>query len=241
MIPARHLRLARTATALAVCLPALGGCAAMRTQIQNGSLDLQHRVSNSVFLSPSRLPRILYVETWNTSGLEASVDSTLRAHFRSIGYEITDDPFAATYHLQVNIRDVQHRRVDDRTDVQDAMTEAALGGAVMAAAAATLGGDAGKGIAEEVLVVGAILAFILDARTQAVAYTMTTDVRLTERVEEPDGTRASVHHEVQIVGAATKVNLEADEAVPALARDLAGVLGGFLSPAVRAVALGPGL
>ncbi len=72
------------------------------------------------------------------------------------------------------------------------------------------------------------LGFLFDASTKHIAHTLTTDVRLTERISGGEGESELQYHTTQIVSGASKVNLKLEEGLPAMIGGLSRSLSGLL-------------
>ena len=69
----------------------------------------------------------------------------------------------------------------------------------------------------------------MDSSTKHIAHTLTTDVRLTERVPGGEEGRPELRlHETRIVSGASKVNLKLEEGLPAMVAGLSRSLAGML-------------
>jgi starvation-inducible outer membrane lipoprotein len=91
----------RSAFTLALAL-ALSGCAATTTAISKRSLDVQTKMTDSIFLEPVTTPdRTVLVEVRNSSDRpQLDVASAVRAALAARGYRLVDDPGDAHFLLQ---------------------------------------------------------------------------------------------------------------------------------------------
>jgi len=220
-----------TTLTLALLLPWLGGCAATLKTIRHGELELRTEVSRSVFLEPGTHAPTVYLELRNSSGHEIAIQGQVAALLGQAGYAMVERPDDASYLLQGNVLQVTTRMLDDGETIQDAMLTAAVGGAVAGAVTGSVL-DA-EGIADEVMLLAGLASFVVDARTRRPAYTMLTDLRLTEKLGGPDGEPRRNVHDVRITSGATKVNLKLEEALPGMTAGLARAIAGILPPAAR--------
>lgn len=157
------------------------GCSAMNTAIKKKDLDVQTKMSETIFLEPvSPDEKIVYFDIRNTSDKQINIQSNVESAFVARGYRVTKDPKEATYMLQGNILKV------DKSDLREAQSylgsgfgAGVTGAAVGATAAYALGGSnktmAGVGLA------GAALGFLGDALVEDVMYIMVTDLQIRER------------------------------------------------------------
>ncbi len=82
---------------------ALSGCAATQVYLENKDLQVQTRMSATVFLPPATPgKRTVWVDVRNTSDQDIDLGQ-LGSMLTSRGYRIVDDPETANYHLQANI------------------------------------------------------------------------------------------------------------------------------------------
>ena len=216
-------------------LVTLSGCGAIHTSVAKKELDVQTKMSQSIFLDPvAPEKRIIYVRVRNTSDKPSlSVEYGIKQALNNRGYRITDNPEEAHYWLQANV--LKAGRADRRAD-KSGVSGALTGGAV--------GSTMGKGDGKIAMAVaGALLGTMMDASVKDIYYTIITDIRLSERakegvtVTESDRSRltqgtagtktvSSVEdvkwkrYQTRIVSVANKVNLTFPEAEPALVKGL---------------------
>jgi hypothetical protein len=222
----------------------LGGCAAATTAISKRNLDVQTRMSETVFLDPAP-PRFrtVLVDIRNTSD---KPDFDLRpAIVREIemrGYRVVDDPGQAQYMLQANVLQAGKSTESAAESAYNSSFGSVLvGGAAGGAAGYGLGkaggSDVGLTIAGALL--GAMASAIADAFVSDTTYTVITDLQISERARSsvtvtetdqqhlPQGTAGSrsqtstdttdwKRYRTRIVSKAEKANLEWAEATPDL-------------------------
>jgi len=236
---------------VALMLVSFSGCSAMQTAIKKRNLDVQTKMSETIFLDPvSPSERIIYFDVRNTSDKEMHIKQAIRNAFVAKGYKITDDPKKAKYMLQANILKV------GKTDLREAKNllgsgfgSALTGAAAGAATSYALGGGGRTSMA--VGLAGAALGFVGDALVEDTVYVMVTDLQIRERPLEGEvitqtqqaslaqGSSTQVQQHIQggkvkwktyrtrIISTAEKMNLKFDEARPvlekALVRSISGV------------------
>lgn len=239
-----------SAILLAVSL-GMSGCSAMHTAIKKRNLDVQTKMSETVFLEPvSPEEKVVYIDIRNTSDKNIQVMDQVKNVFTSKGYRITTDPRKATYMLQGNILKV------GKSDLREARgyLGAGYGGAWTGAAAGAAAGYAMTGSGNTGLALGlagAAAGLIGDALVDDVYYVMITDLQIRERPLEGEvvtqtqqaalkqGSSTNVQQNIsgakvkwktyrtRIVSTANKVNLDFEEAQPvlqaALARSMSGI------------------
>ncbi len=223
------------------------GCSAAHTAIKKRNLDVQTRMSETIFLEPmAPSKRIIYVDVRNTSDKEMEVKESLYRAIRDKGYTITDNPEAAYYMLQANV--LQVGKTDLRASKE--ALDGGFGGAVLGAGTAYAISSANRDVAAAA-VVGAALGVVGDALVDDTYYTMVTDIQIRERpligeqirqsqnTSMRQGSSTTVSQTVtgtpaewktyrtRIVSTANKVNLDFEEAQPALQEALAKSLSGL--------------
>lgn len=240
-----------TAAGIMVFGLSFSGCSAMDTAIKKKDLDVQTKMSETIFLEPvSPGKRIVFFDFRNTSDKEMDVKNAIATAFISKGYRITENPEEATYMLQGNILKV------GKSDLRE--SQSFLGSGYGAGAVGAIGGAAagyamtgsnktaaGLGLA------GAALGFVGDALVKDIMYAMVTDLQIRERPLDGEvvtqtqnaslaqGSSTTIRQDTQgakiewktyrtrIVSTANKVNLEFEEAKPilesALARSVSGI------------------
>ncbi len=231
---------------LGVVAISFGGCSAMNTAISKKDLDVQTKMSETIFLEPvSPEKKIVFVDIKNTSDQEVNIASRVEAAFINRGYRVTKDPKEATYMLQGNILKV------GKSDLRESQSyvNSAFGGGVMGAAAgyaATGSGRTGAALG----LAGAVVGIAADAMVKDNLYVMVTDLQIRERPLEGEvvtqtqkayldqgsstTTKQSIEggkiewktYRTRIVSTANQVNLEFEEAKPALENALVRSISG---------------
>ena len=236
---------------LVLCILILNSCAASHTMIKKRKLDIQTKMSDTIFLEPvSPSQRTIFIDIRNTSDKNLNIVSTIKNQITSHGYTIVDDPAVANYMLQANILQV------GKIDLREASSslESGFGGALGGAAiGAVLGGathSSGWGTAGYGLLGGAI-GVLGDALVDDVYYTMITDLQIRERplkgecvtqsqdTNAKQGTATTLKQEIKsenvkwkiyrtrIVSTANKANLKFEEAKPGLTNGLVRSISGI--------------
>jgi len=225
----------------------LTGCAAMHTSIAKKNLDVQTKMSDSIFRDPvGPDQKVIFIEIRNTSDkTNFDIHGAVRQSLDAKGYTVTDDPKAAHYWLRANVLSVDKA---SPTAAETALhggyggtlAGAAFGGTIGAAAGgwsgAGYGGMAGA-------LAGGLISTIANAAVKDVTYMAITDVEIAEKVEKGvivrqdseqvakqgiGGSRWQSSSEVsdykkyrtRIVSTANKANLEYEEASPDLTAGL---------------------
>ncbi len=223
----------------------LAGCAATTTAIRYGDLDVQTKMSATIFLEPvAPAQRTVFIQIRNTTDKQLNIGPQIKGAIAARGYKITNDPSQAHYILQANVLQV------GRTD-KSALEQSQLGGfggVVMGAGVGALvgGSQAWQGAAIGGLAGGAIEA-ISGSAVKVVWYSMITDIQIAERVKGAisqqfksqlkSGTSSSTtqtlasttnrkKYQTRILSSARQTNLEFQEALPHLEQGLINSIGG---------------
>lgn len=223
------------AVALTLIVATQTGCAATGMHLRYGELKTRTEMQEPVFMDPANeSPATFYVQETSSVDGAVSVVEGVRHDVAASGYTEVDDPSDATYIVQIHHRQVLEQELDDGMTLSDAIGNAYAAGA---GAAIATGVFIDSDVAGEAGVIVGALAFVLDARTKHVAHTLTTDVQITERCTGDGGAEIRTHR-TQVVAGASKVNLERDEAMPALIRGTAHVVANLLPPVRRSASAG---
>jgi len=233
----------------------LGGCAAGQTAIAKRDLDVQTKMTDSIFLEPvAPSERTVFVEVKNVSDKpDLDIERAIRQEIESRGYILVDDPEQARFMLQANI--LQAGRTSEtaaeaayNSGFGSILTGGAIGAGVGWAGGVSGGNDALL-IAGGALL-GAAIASAADAFVQDVTYSVVADLQVSERVttgsvvarsesrENPQGSSGQVvetssdtadwkRYRTRVVAQANKVNLEWPEAAPQMVAGMTSSIGGI--------------
>jgi len=236
-----------TITGCLLALLFMSGCAATNTMIGKRNLDVQTKMSATVFLDPVEPEkRSVFVQVRNTSDKDMDVSDAIANAIASHGYRVVNNPKKAHYMLQASI--LQVGKMDP--SAASAALASGYGGALDGA---VIGGLAASGSNNNVAgfgLLGAVAGTIANAAVKDVTFTMITDLQISERApkgvrvhQETDSnmsqgtsTHVSQHmksisqwkrYRTRIVSTANKVNLSFNEAQPVLARGLEKSVSGI--------------
>ncbi len=236
--------------AMLACAALLSGCAATYTALENKDLDVQTRMSATIFLEPvAPQDRTIFIQVRNTSDKPFNIEPEVASAIAAKGYTIVSDPAQAHYILQANVLAV------GRTDQSalDHATGLGYGGVLAGATAGALLGSAGGHAAWKGAAIGGLAAsgaeVVADALVKVVCYGVVTDIQIQERtgaaVSEQfsstlrQGTAQTyqqqhsakmtdmLKYQTRIVSSAKKVNLEFPEAEPYLHQGLVQAIAGL--------------
>jgi hypothetical protein len=244
------IRSFRLATLLFGCL-IVAACAATTTAISKRELDVQTRMSDSIFLEP--LPparRTVFIQVKNTSDREDfNIEADVKAAILDRGYQLVENPERAHYMLQANVLQAGKSSV---TAAEDAFSSG-FGGALFGAAVGAVGARAATKDAGSIIgggLIGAAVESAAGAFVQDVTYSAITDIQVSERATDGEvvtetfeqdlgqgssGTRivranstsSWKRYRTRVMSVANKVNLDFEDAAPqlvaGLTRSIAGV------------------
>jgi len=237
-----------------VVISMLAGCGAMTTAIQYKDLNVQTRMSESIFLDPvSPDQRIVWVEVRNTTD-QREIDvigDALRTALVAKGYRVATDPNIAHFQYQVNVLYVgklEQAAINSAMGAGFGGPIAGIGAGLVAGAAyggphaIGIGGLAGG-------LVGGLAEVIAGSLVKAVAFTVITDIQLSERSETAVAQRQTAalrqgsstivaqdvssaspwkRYRTRVASTAVRVNLDFQEAKPELLGKLVSSLSGLL-------------
>lgn len=227
----------------------LSGCGALHTAVAKRNLDVQTKMSSSIFLDPVEPEqRTIFVDIRNTSDkpefdLKPQVVQSLQAR----GYQVIDSPKRAHYWLQANVLQV------GRSNARDTNSALAAGpgiaaGAVSGYAIHRATGGASGGAAIGAAVGGAVVGTVVDAMVEDVYYSVITDIQIMERfdgkvsesfqhqlIQGDSGSTTSTYYrdsnmrkyQTRVLSFANQANLKWPEAEPQLTQGMVRALAGL--------------
>lgn len=253
MSPPRALSAAASILALGLLV---SGCAATHTAVAKRNLDVQTKMTDTIFLEPvGPEERTVYIDVRNTSDKpDLDVATQVREAVAARGYRVVSDPRQARFVLQANV--LQAGRSSEtaaEAAYNSGFGTTIAGGAVGGAAGYGLG-RAGIGMNDTVAAIGGALlgaaaSGIADAYVQDTTYTIVTDLQVSERapgtvVSQSEqasiaqGSSGTVsqsssavsdqkRYRTRIVSTANRVNLDWPEAAPQLVGGLSRSIAGI--------------
>ena len=106
-MPCRQLPPVVKSLAICAALSILLGCAAVHTSIAKKDLDVQTKMSDTVFLDPvGPDKRTIFVQIRNTSDRSFDIEGAIVSALVARGYRVTQDPDAAHFRLLGNVLSV---------------------------------------------------------------------------------------------------------------------------------------
>lgn len=230
----------------------LAGCAATNTALEHHNLDVQTKMSNTIFLPPAAAAdKTIFVETHNTSDKQSvKIEPQLIKSLKDKGYKIVTDPQQAHYILQVNVLQIGQLSQSAAKQAAGNGFGSALVGAGTGALAGSAISDGGTRTTITGGLIGAGATEIADHMVKDITYTMITDLQIQSKVaagqtvksssrsDLSQGTSTVTHESTQsssnyqtyrtrIVSMADKVNLKFEQAAPALTQQLANSVAGL--------------
>jgi len=236
--------------ALGTLMVFLAGCGALHTSIRKRNLDVQTKMSDTIFLDPvSPEKKVIYVQVRNTSDKDNfDIEKPIKEAMTKNGYRVTDNPDEAYYRLQANVLRVARTNPEEAQQMLASGYGDAVAGAGAGAAAGVVTGGAGGGVAGGIM--GMLGTVAADAFVEDVMFVAVTDIQLVEKAPEGviirsdsqqnlaqgmAGTQSQTYSEVgkfkkyrtRVISTANKANLEYEEAADSLTQGLAKSLSGL--------------
>jgi hypothetical protein len=225
----------------------LNGCSAIDKSIKHGTLDVQTRMSETVFLDPvADDKKTVILQIRNTSDKkDLEILSEIKMAIEDKGYKIVTDPNKAHYMIQANILQVGKSTKEDPFSSLSSGFGGALAGGTMGA---LISNDSmGMGIGA---LAGGLIGTVADAAVQVVNYQMITDLQISEKADSATVTESSnaqlrqgssgnkssswsekskwKKYQTRIISVAKKTNLKFELALPELKRGLIQSISGLL-------------
>jgi hypothetical protein len=232
----------------------LSGCAATQVALEKKDLDVQTKMSDSIFLDPvGPDKRTIFVHVRNTSDKSNfEIMGPIREAMHRKGYVVTDNPDAAHYILQANVLACEKSspsaaqvalRNGYGGPLTGAVAGATVGGATHGWRGAYVGGAVGS-------LVGGATEVAANSLVKDVTFVVVTDIEIAERAKEGvvvrqdsrqqakqgiGGGREQTSSEIvdfkkyrtRVVSTANKANLDYNEAAPLLTEGLIRSISGL--------------
>lgn len=198
----------------------LSGCAATHVAISKRELDVQTKMSSTIFLDPvPKDKQTIYLQVRNTSDRsDFQIADSIRAGIQSRGYKVVNDANRAHYMLQINI--LQVGKIDPAA--AERAFAAGYGGAMAGVLAGAAVGNGSTRDAAAGGLLGGIAETISGAFVKDVTFSIITDLQISERHGG-----SWKRYQTRILSTANKVNLEFAEAQPSLEKGLIASLSGL--------------
>ncbi len=234
---------------LGLCL--LSGCAATQVAVSKKNLDVQTKMSASVFLDPveNEKDKTVYLQIKNSSDKpDFAVTEEINEAIKAKGYKVVSNPKQAYYVLQANILQVGK---SSPNAAESAMYKGyGADGAAIGAGAAYIAGASSEAFVGATMV-GSLASVVADSAVKDVYYSVITDLQIKERIKGTKKAQQTTAHynqsgtsggtfvsysdssdwkvyQTRVLSSANKVNLEFAEALPALKKGLSQSISGIL-------------
>lgn len=226
----------------------LNGCSAIDKSIKHGTLDVQTRMSETVFLDPvADDKKTVILQIRNTSDKkDLEIQSEIKIAIEDKGYKIVTDPNKAQYMIQANILQVGKSTKEDPFSSLSSGFGGALAGGAMGALISN-NDSMGMGIGA---LAGGLIGTVVDSSVQVINYQMITDLQISEKADAATVTESSnaqlrqgssgnkssswsekskwKKYQTRIISVAKKTNLKFELALPELKRGLVQSISGLL-------------
>jgi hypothetical protein len=229
----------------------LVGCNTASKMIKHGNLEVETKMSETVFLDPiddNKKTVLLQIRnTSDKSGLE--IESKIRSAIESKGYRIVNSTQSANIMIQANVLQVGKSTLENPFQALTGGYGSGLEGFATGAAIAGATGGSGRSMLGIGLITG-IGNTVLDAAVEVVNFTMITDLQISEKAdgeyvsESSDanlkqgtsGYKKSTwekktnwkKYQTRIMSVAKKTNLKFEEVEPKLTEGLVKSISGLL-------------
>ena len=227
----------------------LNGCSAIDKSIKHGTLDVQTKMSETVFLDPvADNKRTVVLQIRNTSDKkDLDIVSEIKTAIEDKGYKIVTDPNKANFMIQANILQVGKSTQEDPFSSLTSGYGGALAGGTVGALISSNNNYTGAGIGA---LAGGLIGTVADSAVQVVNYQMITDLQVSEKADGDVVTESSnaqlkqgssgnkssswsqktkwKKYQTRIISVAKKTNLKCEVALPELKRGLVQSISGLL-------------
>jgi len=229
----------------------LVGCNTASKMIKHGNLEVETKMSETVFLDPiddNKKTVLLQIRnTSDKSGLE--IESKIRSAIESKGYRIVNSTQSANIMIQANVLQVGKSTLENPFQALTGGYGSGLEGFATGAAIAGATGGSGRSMLGIGLITG-IGNTILDAAVEVVNFTMITDLQISEKADGEyvsESSNANLKqgtsgykkstwekktnwkkYQTRIMSVAKKTNLKFEEAEPKLTEGLVKSISGLL-------------
>jgi len=228
----------------------LGGCSAIHTSVAKRNLDVQTKISTSIFVEPvAKAKRKIYLEV-RSGVMEFDRNSFRKAIEEQLvnsgnGYRLTDEPEKAQYRMSVFVRNLEKTTPEGAAR---ALSSGYQGVGVGVAAGYALGGS-GRDMAGSGLLMAGV-GVVANAFVQDVMYLLVADIQIKEnagkgvivrrdskvnsKISDDGGTTQTFseasnkkEYRTRVVTTANKANLELAEAQPLMFEKTAYAMAAF--------------
>ncbi len=233
--------------ALLILSFSLAGCSAVSTAVKHHDLETSSQMSNTVWLNPVGADqKTIFLQIRNTTDKSIDFTNDLKGALVKKGYTVVDNPKSAHYWVQANVIKFEKMDQDEAKRIMNAgfggaATGAAVGALAMAAHTTRTSSIIGAGL------IGSAVGLAADSMIENVTYSLVTDIQIVEQTSDKvvstetaslsnglstqstlETTSETGQHKYQtrILTSAEKMNLDLEEASPALSNSLAMSVSG---------------
>ena len=227
----------------------LSGCAATQVALSKKDLDVQNKMSATLFLDPVEDTNLksIYIQSKNSSDYQdLEMSHSLKNALNAKGFKIVSRMNDAHYVLQINV--LQVGKMDPSAAEAAIYRGYGTDGVMLGAATAYVAGGSSVAIVGAGIL-GGVISVVADSLVKDVHYGIITDIQIRERVYGKksvdnsnisynqmgtNGVSISSHSEksqwktyqTRVLSSANKVNLKFEEALPQLQASLTRVISG---------------
>ncbi|MCR5813878.1 MAG: complement resistance protein TraT [Desulfovibrio sp.] len=208
---------------VALCLAA---CSATQLALTKKDLDVQTKMSSSIFLELDCQDKRVYLAVRDTANSQLALADALASQLEDKGFTLVSNRKDADYVLQVQIlscNKTAEAAVDQSLGLGYAGsigTGALVGGLIGTATHSPYGMATGAVVGG---LTGGLGELVTGSLVKDVHYALLCDLKLTERAGDE-----SKEHTTRLAATANKVNLNYAEAAPVLCEAMAGAIAGIL-------------
>lgn len=233
----------------------LSGCAATQTAISKRELDVQTKMSATIFLDPVPAEQMtVFVQIRNTSDKqEMDLSQEIKNAVSAKGFRIVKDPKEAKFYLQANILHVGKTSPSAIQQQMGGGFGAAIGGAglgMMIGSASSSRNGMNSQQAASAALIGGVAEVVTGSLVKDVYFSIVTDIQIKERLANGKMAQINSKHsmnqgtsgsesvtfndqvdmrtyQTRVISTANKMNLEFEEAAPALRAGLIRAVSGM--------------
>ncbi len=224
------------------------GCGAATTAIEKRNLEVQTRMSDSIFLEPvSPEKQIVYIRIRNTTDKDINVEEQIKSALTTRGFKVVNNPDEAYFMIQANV--LQIGKTDETGG--DSALQSGFGGGLLGAGISAATGGSGNNVGVGAAV-GAVAGLLANTMIKDISYSMITDIEIrqrpaiSEKITQSEenyseqGTTSTISQNVntsnvqwkiyrtRVLSTANQVNLQFEEAQNELQKGLIKSLSGLL-------------
>jgi uncharacterized membrane protein len=223
------------------------GCSAIDKQIKHGKLDVQTKMSETVFLDPvADNKRTVVLQIRNTSDKkDLNIQSEIITAIEDKGYRVVSDPDKAHFMIQANILQVGKSADSDPFGAMNSGFGGALAGGLIGSSISNNYQGMGVGA-----LAGGLVGMVADSAVEVINYRMITDLQISEKAgsaivtessnaqlkQGSSGNKSSgwsekskwKKYQTRIISVAKKTNLKFELALPELKQGLVQSIAGLL-------------